>query len=82
MNGIPSTGTRDLTSTHTGEEVIRIPTKRFRGRKYGSIEPGSTTEEHGGSDSTPLRDSSAVEHIHGKDGTRVRFPLLDLVIVH
>ena len=82
MNGIPSTGTRDLTSTHTGEEVIRIPTKPFRGRKYGSTEAGSTTEAPSGSNSTPLRDSSAVEHIHGKDGTRVRFPFLDQKIVH
>ena len=82
MNGIPSTGTRDLTSTPTGEEVIRIPTKPFHGRKYGSTEAGSTTEAPSGSDSTPLRDSSAVEHVPGKDGTRVRFPLLDLEIIH
>ena len=82
MNGIPSTGTRDLTSTPTGEEVIRIPTKRFHGRKCGSTEAGSTTEAHSGSDSTSLRDSSAVEHVLGKDETRVRFPFLDLEIVH
>ncbi len=78
MNGIPSTGTRDSTSTPTGEEVIRIPTKPFQSSKYVSTELGSTTERHSGSNSTSLRDSSEVEHILGRDETRVRLPFLDL----
>ena len=51
MNGIPSTGTRDSTSTPTGEGATKIPTRPFRGRKCVSTEPGSTTEAPSGSDS-------------------------------
>ena len=82
MNGTPSTGMRDLTSTLTGEGATRIPTEPFHGRKCGSTEPGSTTEAHSGSDSTSLRDSSVGEHVLGKDETRVRIPFLDLKIIH
>ena len=82
MNGIPSTGTRDSTSTPTGEEATRIPTKLFQSSKYVSTELGSTTEEHSGSNSASLRDSSEGEHVLGKDETRVRLPFLDLKIIH
>ena len=82
MNGTPSTGTKGIIFTPTGEGATRIQSKPFQSSKYVSTELGSTTEEHSGSNSTPLRDSSEVEHVLGKDETRVRLPFLDLKIIH
>ena len=78
MNGIPCTGTKGTIFTLVGEGATRIQTKPFQSSKCASIELGSTTERHSGSNSTPLRDSSEGERIHGKDETRVRLPFLDL----
>ncbi len=77
MNGIPCTGTKGTIFTPVGEGATRIQTKPFQSSKYASTELGSTTERHSGSNSTPLRDSSEVEHILGRDETRVRLPFLD-----
>ena len=82
MNGTPSTGTKGIIFTPTGEGATKIPTKPFQSSKYVSTELGSTTERHSGSNSTSLRDSSEGEHVLGKDETRVRLPFLDLRIIH
>ena len=82
MNGIPSTGTKGTIFTPVGGEATRIQSKPFQSSKCVSTELGSTTEEHSGSNSTSLRDSSEGEHVLGRDETRVRLPFLDLKIIH